>query len=128
LVEVLAGVVVVLLVLVLVTDAPPPEVALVLNPAEPPPVGVVVALEPPLVFELELVLEAGLVFDDEELFVAPVELPESVAGAAALVVGIVSGGAPLVSWLPRPLPPHAASASAASRALPAARTLRRRPL
>ena len=131
LVDVLAGVVVVSLEVLVeppLTEAPPPEVVLVLNPAEPPPVGVVVALEPPPAFELAPVFEAEPVFDDVELFAPPVELLEGVAGVAALVVGIVSVGAPLVSWLPRPLPPHAASEIAANRAAPPASTAWRRPL
>ncbi len=135
LVEVLAGVdVVLLLVLVLVnepvTAAPPFELPLlVLRLVEPPPVGVVVPLELPPVFELELdpVFELELVFDDEELVELPVE-PVLLCdvGVAKLVVGTVSSGAPLASLLPSPLPPQAASASPASRAAPPARTGRRR--
>lgn len=78
-----------------------------------------------VVFELELELE-----DDELKFVAlevefdvvdvwePPVVVVCVEGLAALVVGTVRSGAPVVSLLPEPLPPHAASAIAISKAAP----------
>ena len=137
LVEVLAGVVVVLLVVSVfvdapVTEAPPFEVPLsVPSPVEPPPLGVVAPLELELAGVLEVEFDPVDVFellldDDDELF--DPEEDAVVAGDAALVVGIVSCGAPFVSLLPRPLPPHAARASPASRAAAPAATERKRRL
>ncbi len=78
------------------------------------------------VFELELVLFAAVEFEFEAVLLLDVEFLAllfvtvvRVAGLAALVVGTTSGGAPVVSSLPAPLPPHAASATAASTAAPA---------
>lgn len=128
--EVLAGVVVVLVSVLAPVTGAPPLLVVSLSPLEPPPVGVVVApFEPALapVLELELEFDVELVplFVDEELF----ELFELdvawVSAVAALVVGTISGGAPLVSLLPAPLPPQAASAIAAATAAPAAMMVRK---
>lgn len=141
LVEVVAGVVVApLLVSVFapgVVVAPAAPVLLVVpRPDEPPPVGVVAPLlEPALKFVSLLALEfeppevelaPGVV--DEEPLDALVVVTVCVVGAAALVVGTVSAGAPVVSLLPTPLPPQAASASATAIAAPPAMVTREKRL
>ena len=82
--------------------------------------------------ELDVAPEPELEFEvafDEELLVE-LELVDVVVvtGVAALVVGIVSVGAPAASLGPLPLPPQAASTRAASTAPPPARMARRRRL
>lgn len=122
-VEVTGGTV---LVVLLVSELPPAlDVVFVSvlspSPVCPAPAGwVVSALElesaaPLDVLELESELAVEL--DVEEL---PAALPvllllvlPPVAGVAVLVVGTVSGGAPVVSFRPVPLPPQAASTSPA---------------
>jgi hypothetical protein len=136
LVEVPAGVVLVsLLVLgpvVVVVPAAPLLPVVLLRPDEPPPAGVVALLSEP---ELEFAPLLALEFEPPEVELAPVfadEVPFDplvvvtvcVAGAAALVVGTVSVGAPVVSSLPTPLPPQAASATATTAAAPPAMTAR----
>jgi hypothetical protein len=111
--------------------------------AEPRPLAPLLVVElPPPAFELapldeELELElfdaapdpafkAKLelaVVDDELLELDPVVVV-AVEGVAALVVGMVSVGAPAVSFDPLPLPPQAARTNAASTAAPPARTAR----
>ena len=122
------------LVLVSVLTPPPPlAVVLVVRPLPPllvvtaPPVLELELFEDELELELfdaelEPVLEPELVLavDDELLELELVEVV-TVVGVAALVVGIVSVGAPAVSFEPLPLPPQAARIKAASTAaLPAA--------
>lgn len=78
---------------------------------------------------LELELEAGFEvlevpddvvdFDEAELALCPE------VGDAALVVGTVRGGTPLVSFVFAPLPPHAATAMATSNTAPVLARIRR---
>jgi hypothetical protein len=124
-VEVVAGAVVVPVLPPVVVVAP--VVLVVPSPEEPPPAGVVVPLvefdpapvllelefEPP---EVELAPEVVDAEPPDPVFVAVV----CVNGVAALVVGTVRDGAPSVSVVPAPLPPQAASASAAITAAPPA--------
>lgn len=128
-----AWVLVVLVVAVLVLTPAPPLADVPAPLRLVPPLAVVV--EAPAV--LEAALEAELALELEAEFTAgfepALELPEvpfdvklvvevdfvavvTVAGDAALVVGIVSVGAPAVSLEPLPLPPQAASTRAASTA------------
>ena len=91
-----------------------------------PPPAAPVLLE--VVFELELLLLDDDAFESElefELLVEDDDLPEPVlvlvvcvVGLAALVVGTVRSGAPVVSLLPEPLPPHAVITIAISTATP----------
>lgn len=116
---------------------PPPVVVapllvvVVPSPDEPPPAGAVVPallkLDPLFVDGLEL--DPPLVTLDEPAVVD--ELPDTVllvdacvATVAELVVGTVRVGAPAVSVVPLPLPPHAVSASAAMTAAAPAMTAR----
>lgn len=109
-----------------VVDAPLLDVVPVLRPLAPPPL---VAPPPP---EVALLLLFELEFDAPEValllvvpeFELPVLLALCVDGAAALVVGTVRGGAPVVSLLPVPLPPQAARAIAESTATPAVAIVR----
>ena len=127
----MAGAVVVLLLVLVsppppVVDAPLLGVVPVLRPLAPPPL---VAPPPP---EVALLLLFELEFDAPEValllvvpeFELPVLLALCVDGAAALVVGTVRGGAPVVSLLPAPLPPQAARAIAESTATPAVAIVR----
>src|ERR1700722_9075209 len=115
-VEVVAGAVVVPVVVVA------PVVVVVPSPEEPPPAGVVVPLfaapvSPELEFappEFELAPEIVDVVSPDPVLVTIV----CVNTVAALVVGTVNDGAPSVSVVPAPLPPQAASASAAITAAP----------
>jgi hypothetical protein len=137
LVEVVAGAVLVSVFAPGVVVAPAaPVLLVVLRPAEPPPVGVVAPLLEPA-FEVAPLL--ALEFEPPEVELAPasvVEVPLDalvvvtvwVVGAAALVVGTVSAGAPVVSLLPRPLPPQAASATATAIAAPPAMVTREKRL
>jgi hypothetical protein len=101
---------------VLVTVEVPAPVSVLdpLRPVWPPPLGVVVPpteLESGLESELELESVPEPVVDTVEVDFVPVDL--ATGGAAMPVVGTVSGGAPLVSLEPAPLPPQAATATAA---------------
>ena len=126
-------------VVVLLSVVPPP----VPVPSPVPPLSVV---ELVTVFELELLEDDKL--DELELFevaldpVFEAEVPPpvedlfepepvevvAVDGVAALVVGIVSVGAPAVSLGPLPLPPQAARTRAASTAAPLPKMARDRRL
>jgi hypothetical protein len=116
-----APVVVPVLVAPPVNDDPPVvDVLAVVEFEVPPPPVAPVPLEP--VFELalelpvfaELELEFELPVADDELAAVSVVAVVCVAALAALVVGTVSCGAPVVSVLLLPLPPHAAIATATS--------------
>jgi hypothetical protein len=128
LVEVVAGAVVVpVLAPVVVVVPAAPLLLVVLRPDEPPPAGVVAPLSEP---ELEFAPLPALEFEPPEVELAVVFVDEPadplvvetvcVMGVAALVVGTVSAGAPVVSSLPTPLPPQAASATATAIAAPPA--------
>jgi hypothetical protein len=112
----------------------PAVVVVVPSPEEPPPAGVVVPLlefvPAPVVLEPEFEPEVELAPE-----VVDVEVPDPVlvvivwvSGVAVLVGGTVKDGAPVVSVVPAPLPPQAASASAAITAAPPARMARGRRL
>ena len=110
-------------------EPPLPVVVSAPRPVWPPPVLVDVSLldPPPLpVSELELDPPVDELEEVPELLFLLVVVVLATGGVALPVVGTVSGGAPVVSFGPTPLPPHAARASATMTAQTASRASVRR--
>jgi hypothetical protein len=130
-VEVPAGTVPVSVPLSVVVPAEVVSVLPVPRPDEPPPAGVVAPLpesELPVVLEPTVEPLAVLLLPESvELvpFDPVLELLVFVDAAAVLDGGTVSVGAPLVSVVPLPLPPQAASTAAARIAAPPAAMARK---